>query len=308
MKSDAGLERTKLKIRVRRDRIAQLERELASDKAPEELDPIRAELERLTAELAELRGIDDEADDADSDAVVDLGPAQTTTQATSGASDGAKIELLRTMLEDGRAEFDRYRSNMEAIVAGLKSDNAKLAAETAEHKDKALRARAELENVIRRTEREKADLSRFAISDFARDVLGIGDNIDRAISHVPGDAAAGDPTLASFVEGVLLLKRELQQMLERYGVVRMEPLGERFDPNLHQAVMEEENPDVPAGTVVQVFQAGYVIAERVLRPAIVTVAKGGAKVPKQPLEPPAAANDALPTESPPEDPELPPGT
>lgn len=305
-KSDPGLERTKLKIRVRQDRIAQLERELAGDKPAETLEAVRAELGRLTAELTELRGSEDAADESEADAVVDLGPAQAAAPTAGGASDAAKIELLRTMLEDGRAEFDRYRANSDAIIAGLKAENANLATETIEHKDRFLRARAELENVIRRTEREKAEISRFAISDFARDVLGIGDNIDRAISHVPADAAANDTALASFLEGVELLKRELHATLERYGVNRIEPLGERFDPNLHQAVMEQENPDVPAGTVVQVLQAGYVIAERVLRPAIVTVSKGGARTPKAGTELPAAANDEtppaeLPPDTPPED-------
>lgn len=299
-KSDPGLERTKLKIRVRQDRIAQLERDLASTKAADDLEAIKTELERLLGELAELRAAETATEEADeTDAVMDLGPAQAATPAptTGDSSDGAKIELLRTMLEDGRAEFDRYRANSEAIIESLKAENAKLAAEANEHKDRFLRARAELENVVRRTEREKADISRFAISDFARDVLGIGDNIDRAISHVPAEAAAGDSALASFLEGVELLKRELHAMLERYGVVRMEPLGERFDPNQHQAVMEQEAPDVPAGTIVQVLQAGYAIAERVLRPAIVVVAKGGAKPGKQ-AEPPTPANDPAPAQTP----------
>ena len=136
-----------------------------------------------------------------------------------------------------------------------------------------------MENVRRRTEREKKDTARYAISNFARDVLTIGDNLKRAIDHVPAEAAAEDPALKSFLEGVELTERELLNMLERHGVTRIEPLGERFDPNCHQAMYEVDNTDVPEGTVVEVMQAGYTIGDRCLRPALVAVAKGGAKAP-----------------------------
>jgi molecular chaperone GrpE len=156
-----------------------------------------------------------------------------------------------------------------------------------------LRALAELDNVRRRTEREKLDISKYAISEFARDVIGIGDDVQRAIAHVPADAAASDPALKSFLEGVTLMERELLATLERHGVARLEPLGEKFDPNRHQAVMEQETLEVPAGMVVQVLQAGYVIGERTLRPAVVVVSKGGAKMPK-PAPQEAAARDEEP--------------
>jgi molecular chaperone GrpE len=157
------------------------------------------------------------------------------------------------------------------------SDLDALLAENAEMRDRLLRTMADMENLRRRTEREKSDTARYAISNFARDVLTVGDNLKRTIEHVPAEAAADDPALKSFLEGVELTERELLNVLERHGVTRIEPLGQRFDPNCHQAMFEVENPDVPEGTVVDVMQQGYVIGDRCLRPALVAVSKGGAK-------------------------------
>jgi len=169
-------------------------------------------------------------------------------------------------------------------------------AENADMRDRLLRTMADMENLRRRTEREKADTSRYAISNFARDVLTVGDNLRRTIEHVPSEAANQDPALKSFLDGVELTERELLNVLERYGVMRIEPLGQRFDPNCHQAMYEVQNPDVPEGTVVDVMQAGYVIGDRCLRPALVAIAKGGAKpgAPGPSGEPSKAANDDFP--------------
>jgi molecular chaperone GrpE len=158
------------------------------------------------------------------------------------------------------------------------ADADALLAENAELRDKLLRTMADMENLRRRTEREKADTARYAISNFARDVLTLGDNLQRTIDHVPAEAASQDPALKSFLEGVELTERELLNVLERHGVTRIDPLGQRFDPNCHQAMYEVQNAEVPEGTVVDVMQAGYTIGERCLRPALVAVAKGGAKV------------------------------
>ncbi len=174
----------------------------------------------------------------------------------------------------------------EALEAAFQA----LADERDSYKDRYMRTFAEMENIRKRAEREKADIRKYAISDFARDVLGLGDNIQRAIAAVPAEAAAQDGNLKGFLEGVQLLERELLQMLERHGVTRIDPQGQRFDPNQHQAVMEMERPDLPAGAVAEVFQSGYIIGERVLRPAMVAVARGGAKVPKEAA--PAAAPEA----------------
>lgn len=191
-------------------------------------------------------------------------------------------------------QTDEARTKAEAdkpvpADAEKTADPNALAAEVAELRDRLLRAHAEMENVRRRAERDKADTARYAVSNFARDVLSVGDNIHRAIEHVPGDAAAADPALKSFMDGIQLTERELLNVLERHGVRRLEPMGERFDPNVHQAMFELDKPDVPEGTVVQVLQRGYVIGDRCLRPALVAVAKGGAKAQKP--EAPVAADD-----------------
>jgi molecular chaperone GrpE len=161
--------------------------------------------------------------------------------------------------------------------ARLGADLDALLAENAEMRDRLLRTMADMENLRRRTEREKSDTARYAISNFARDVLTIGDNLRRTIEHVPAEAAAQDPALKTFLEGVELTERELLNLLERHGVTRIDPLGQRFDPNCQQAMYEVENPNVPEGTVVDVMQQGYIIGDRCLRPALVAVAKGGGK-------------------------------
>ena len=156
------------------------------------------------------------------------------------------------------------------IIAGLR-------AEAADLKDRLLRAHAEVENIRKRSEREKDETAKYAITRLARDIVGVGDNFQRAIDAVPPDAVERDSALKSFLEGVTLTERELLNVLERYGIRKMTPNNEPFNPHMHQAVMEMQRTDVPAGTVVQVFQAGYVIEDRVLRPAMVAVAKGGPK-------------------------------
>ena len=182
--------------------------------------------------------------------------------------------------------------------AQLGVDLEALLNENAEMRDRLLRTMADMENLRRRTEREKADTARYAISNFARDVLTLGDNLKRTIEHVPAEAASQDPALKIFLDGVEITERELLNVLERHGVTRIEPLGQRFDPNCHQAMYEVQNADVPEGTVVDVMQAGYVIGDRCLRPALVAVAKGGAKQTapsEQPGDgPPKAANDDFP--------------
>jgi molecular chaperone GrpE len=154
---------------------------------------------------------------------------------------------------------------------------AALRAEAAELRDKLLRAHAEVENIRKRAEREREETAKYAISKLAREVVGVGDNFQRAIEAVPVGAADLDPALKSFLEGVTMTERELLNVLERHDIKRIHPINEPFNPHLHQAVMEIQRTDVPAGTAVQVFQAGYTIGDRVLRPAMVAVSKGGPK-------------------------------
>jgi molecular chaperone GrpE len=150
--------------------------------------------------------------------------------------------------------------------------------EVAEARDRMLRTLAEMENLRKRTAREVADSKLYGITGFARDVLDIADNLQRALDAVPAEArAAADPGLTSLIEGVELTERSLLNALEKHGMKKLDPQGQKFDPNFHQAMYEVPDASVPAGTVVQVMQAGYTIGERVLRPALVGVAKGGTK-------------------------------
>jgi molecular chaperone GrpE len=173
---------------------------------------------------------------------------------------------------------------------------AALQAEASDFKDKWLRAHAEIENIRKRVEREKEETAKYAITRLARDIVTVGDNFQRAISAVPADAAENDPALKSFLEGVTLTERELLNALERHGIRRQEAMNEPFNPHLHQAVMEIPRNDVAEGTIVQVFQSGFMIEDRVLRPAMVAVAKGGPKLPATPngagSAPPPGEDDA----------------
>jgi molecular chaperone GrpE len=152
--------------------------------------------------------------------------------------------------------------------------------ELADMKDRLLRTLADMENMRKRTEREVADARVYGISAFARDVIGVADNMHRAMQALDDELRAkADEATKALLAGVELTERELMNMLEKNGVKRLDPLGQKFDPNRHQAMYEVEDASVPSGSVVQVMQAGYTIGERVLRPALVAVAKGGAKSP-----------------------------
>jgi molecular chaperone GrpE len=153
---------------------------------------------------------------------------------------------------------------------------AALEAELADTKDRLLRALAETENVRRRAQREREDTQKYAVSGFARDLLATADNLRRALDSVP-EAEIKDARLRSLLDGVAATERELLSVFERHCIRRIDPKGERFDHNFHQAVFEAERPDAPAGTVIEVLQPGYVLHDRLLRPAMVGVAKAPAK-------------------------------
>ena len=170
----------------------------------------------------------------------------------------------------------------------------RLAKENEDLKDKALRLAAEMENLRRRTARDVHDARNYAIANFARDMLTVSDNLRRALDAVPAEAKEkGEAGFAALLEGVEMTERSMISALERHGVKKIAPEGEKFDPNFHQAMFEVPNPDVPANTVVQVVQTGYVIGERVLRPAMVGVAKGG---PKAAAQAPETAGEAASAE------------
>ncbi len=191
--------------------------------------------------------------------------------------------------ENGAADTGIDAEAVAASEAAAASARiAELEAELARAKDQALRALAEAENTRRRAQREIEDYSKYATTNFARDVLAVADNLARALLAIPAEARAADKALDTFATGVELTERELLSVLERYGVKRVEPKGQPFDHNLHQAVMQVETDDQPPGTVIDVFQAGYTIHGRLLRPAMVTVAKARAAAAPAPEGSPAA--------------------
>ncbi|MGA8381843.1 MAG: nucleotide exchange factor GrpE [Stellaceae bacterium] len=169
-------------------------------------------------------------------------------------------------------------SNFERDVAELEPQArvAALEAELAEHKDRLLRALAEAENTRRRTQRERDDAAKYAISGFAKDLLSAADNLRRALDSLP-EAEIDDARTRSLLAGVAATERELLSVFERHGIRRIDPRGEPFDHNLHQAIFEAERADRPPGTIVEVMQPGYVLHDRLLRPAMVGVAKPPAK-------------------------------
>lgn len=172
------------------------------------------------------------------------------------------------------AEAEVGQSEEETIAALVES----LAAENAELKDRMLRTAADMENLRKRTEREIADARTYAIANFARDMLGATDNLSRALMVVSDEARDNaDANMKSLIEGIEMTDREMQRLMQKNGVKPILAEGAKFDPHQHQAMFEVPNDQVPEGTVVQVMQAGFALGDRVLRPAMVGVAKGGPK-------------------------------
>jgi molecular chaperone GrpE len=171
--------------------------------------------------------------------------------------------------EAGSPKGEPAERDAFAVVEALNAENSQL-------KDRVLRTLAEMENLRRRTEREVADAKTYGVTGFARDMLSVVDNLARALEHLPAEARANaDPHIQSMIEGVELTARDLEAALGRHGVRKLEPKGQKFDPNFHQAIFEAPDETLPAGTVSQVVQSGWTIGDRVLRPAMVGVSKGG---------------------------------
>ena len=191
-----------------------------------------------------------------------------TDETTKNGPDAAAAEAAA----DAAANVENEATVQPDPLELLRTENAEL-------RDRYLRLAAEMDNLRRRTEREVKDAKTYAAAGFARDMLAVSDNLRRAIDAVPEEAkAAADPGLTTLIEGVEMTERSMLSALERHGVRKLEPVGQKFDPNFHQAMFEVPNAEVPNNTVVQVVQAGYTIGERVLRPAMVGVAKGGPKL------------------------------
>jgi molecular chaperone GrpE len=181
--------------------------------------------------------------------------------------------------DDMPVDAEPTLETLQRVIEGLQAENADL-------QDKHLRAVAESQNIRRRAQQDIEKERKFGIERFARDVLSVADNLGRALSALPADLATLDPALRNVIIGVQATERELQSVLERYGVTRIEAKGKPFNAEFHQAMMEIEDPSVPAGTVVQELIPGYLLAGRLLRAAMVGLSKGG------PQRAPEASNDA----------------
>jgi molecular chaperone GrpE len=192
---------------------------------------------------------------------------------------------------DAEVNENAAEAAANAAAAALEPDPVELLkTENAELKDRYLRLAAEMDNLRRRTEREVKDAKVYSAASFARDMLSVSDNLRRAIDAIPTEArGSGDAGFLALVEGVEMTERAMLGTLERHGVKKIEPTGQKFDPNFHQAMFEVPNPEIPANTVIQVVQDGYVIGDRVLRPAMVGVSKGGPKADAQSGAPETAA-------------------
>lgn len=180
--------------------------------------------------------------------------------------------------EEGEASALTPLEAAEQRLAELEQDNAAM-------KDQLLRTLAEMENLRRRTEKEVKDARQYSVTSFARDMLGVADNLRRGLEAIsPEDRVHAEGALKTLLEGTAMTERDMLQALDKHGVKKIDPQGEKFDPNFHQAMFEVPDPSVPNNSVVQVMQAGYVIEGRVLRPAMVGVSKGGPKFAPTPEE------------------------
>ena len=189
---------------------------------------------------------------------------QTRADAAGAAADQQSNEAANNA--------PNYAPDPFAVLEALNAENASL-------KDQKLRQLAEMENLRRRTEREVSDSRLYGVTNFARDMLTFADNLRRAIASVPeGIRAEADPALKAFVEGMELTEKDFLSRLARHGVKKLEPQGQKFDPNMHEALFELPDPSLPNGVVAQVVEDGYSIGERCLRPAKVGVARGGPRI------------------------------
>jgi molecular chaperone GrpE len=180
--------------------------------------------------------------------------------------DGFSAESAAPVAESAGGEPDPFK-----VLQNLQQENADL-------KDKLLRSLADIENMRRRTDREVADAKIYGVSSFARDMLPFADNLRRAVESVPSELRErGEASVKSLIEGIELTERDFLSRLTRHGVKKLEPLGAKFDPNMHEALYEVPDETKPNGTVVQVMEEGYSIGDRVLRPAKVGVSRGGPK-------------------------------
>lgn len=201
-------------------------------------------------------------------------------------SEGDQTVAAAAEASTAGAEAERRESEFVAAMEAAR-------AEVSDLKDRLLRANAEMENLRRRQQRELAEGRQYAITGFAGDLLGIGDNLSRALSAVPEEAKS-ERAISTLIQGVEMTDHEFHRLLEKHGVKKFSPRGEKFDPHRQQAMFEVEDASVAPGTVVQVIQAGYSIGDRVLRAALVGVSKAPVAKAK-PEEEPTVSSEAAPT-------------
>ena len=209
------------------------------------------------------------------------------------AAEAAEIEDSTAAAAEETAEAEPAETEADEATRA-----ARLETEVAELRDQLLRALAEAENQRRRSQREREEAVRYAAAPMLRDLLAVADNLQRALESVPGEVADENGALKILLEGVQLTARELQTVFERHGIVKLDPMGERLNPHHHEAMFEVPDPEQPSGTIVQVVQPGYLLHDRLLRPARVGVAKGGPAA--KPAAEAAANDDEAPEGSTPE--------
>jgi len=174
-----------------------------------------------------------------------------------------------SFLDDAAEHAASAETDQDDALDALRRENGDL-------RDRLLRLAADMENLRKRTEREVSDTRSYAIAGFARDMLTATDSLSRAMMVLPPEArATADAAMTSLIDGIEMTEREMQRLLAKHGVTPIEAEGQKFDPHRHQAMFEVPDPSKPEGTVVQVVQTGFAIGERILRPAMVGVAKGG---------------------------------
>ena len=193
--------------------------------------------------------------------------AQDPAGSDKAATDGAMDDILNDVLAAAGAETKGGADVQDPLTA--------MTAERDQLKDQLLRALADTENMRRRSEREAANVRKYGHTPFARDLVGAIDNLARVVESAPENLDQADETVKSLITGIQLSWTELQSVIEKHGIKRVEPLGEKFDYNLHQAMFEVPTNDQPSGMVLEVVQHGYVLHDRLLRPAMVGVSKAG---------------------------------
>ncbi len=218
----------------------------------------------------------DENEHLENDAVKQTTETPEGTRLDADMSEDELLAALGAQADNVLGLNDEEGEGFANPLEALAAENSRQEEEIASLKDQILRSAAEMENLRRRTQKDVADARTFSISGFARDMLGVSDNLRRALDHVD-DAHKEQPGIKTLIEGVELTERELLNGLEKNGVKKLDPKGQKFDANFHQAMFEVPNTEVPNKTVMEVVQVGFVIGERVLRPAMVGVSKGGPK-------------------------------